>query len=136
MTSVAPEKPRDDHGQASGVLDAPIEVRVANLRAWKQSANARGESLSAVLEARLATLEAAAETATLDRINLSFRSRFPALQRWAAEIIRTRQKRTPLEVAAAYEVYAVQCEEVGQWELSARARDLAARQFTDDADDA
>lgn len=109
--------------------DIPLETRLANLRAWKARATERGDTLNAVLEARLVALETAVADARFQRLTKPFRHRFPALQRWATEIIRTQGTRTPLEVAAAYEVIAVQCEEAGQWELAARSMELAVRQF-------
>ena len=126
------EKPRDNPGSDGTVFDAPLEVRVANLRAWQLSAENRGERLSPILEARLTALTAVAEDGRAGRAALPFRQRFPALHKWAAEIIEHRGKRTHLEVAAAYELVAVQCEEAGQWEYGARVRDLAARQFANE----
>jgi len=115
--------------EARLLQDAPLEVRLANLRAWKERVTAQGGKLSTILDARLRALEAAAADERLGRAGKPFRVRFPALQKWAAEILRTQAKRTALEIAAAYELVAVQCEEAGQWELAARSLDLAARQF-------
>lgn len=109
--------------------EPPLETRLANLRAWKARALAKGATLAPVLEARLQALEAAALDERVDRASQAFRARFPALQQWALQILRTQGKRTPLEIAAAYELVAVQCEEVGQFDLAAGALDLAARQF-------
>lgn len=134
MTAIA-----ENHGKspakpsASGnPFDAPLDVRVANLRAWKLSAENRGQRLSPVLEARLTALTAIADDARADRAGLPFRQRFPALYKWATEIIANRRTRTPLEVAAAYELVAVQCEEAGQWSYAAELLDLAARQFANE----
>jgi hypothetical protein len=123
---------RTNHGESTEPTplgDASLEVRLANLRAWKECVTAKGGKLSTILEARLVALETAAADARLARVAKPFRVRFPALQKWAAEILRTQAKRTALEIAAAYELVAVQCEEAGQWELAARSLDLAARQF-------
>jgi hypothetical protein len=106
--------------------DAPLAVRRANLAAWK----ARVGKLAPVLEARLAALNDECEQAQADRAALPFRKRYPALTKWAAEILARQAKEPPLAVAAAFELAALQCEEAGQWELGARALQLAAIQFS------
>lgn len=146
MTAVMVERPVENHGIIPGplervavesersILDAPLEVRLANMRAWQLHLENRGMRLNPVLEARLRALEAVAETERATRAGLPFRQRFPALFKWATEIIAHRRTRTPLEVAAAYELVAVQCEEAGQWEYAARVLDLAARQIVNGRD--
>lgn len=128
------DMPRESEARADTpafLRDISYEQRVENLRGWKLQLENRDARLSPVLEARLRALEAARDEARADRASLPFRRRFPALHKWATEIITNQKKRTPLEIAAAFELIAAECEDVGQWEYADTCLSLAAHTMTD-----
>lgn len=106
-------------------ITTSVEARLANLRAWR----ARVSSPAPWLDARIGALEGFADDRHAQRAAQPFRERFPALHKWAAEILAHQVRRTPLEVAAAYELLACQCEEVGQWGTAEAALAHAGQQF-------
>lgn len=109
------------------VLNPPLSERVRILRAAIASCVEESGVAPPHLVARADALE---QIATLERgrfEGLPFRERYPALARWATNVLSQRgRRRTPLEIAAAYELLAVEASESGAFDLADRALAHAA----------
>lgn len=105
-------------------MAAGLARRLENLRAWRTLRCEAGWP-TIHLDARIAALEARSPVLQGERAERTFLRRFPALAKWAREILAAPASNPPLAVAAAYEVIQAECEEVGQWSLAEDSAALA-----------
>lgn len=107
-----------------------VDVRIQNLQAWLHEPRLAGgwtDAARARTEARIAALELLRHEVPQPLAALS-----PALDHWRRMVLATWQKRTPLELAAACELGALECEAYDD-SLGAQMFRTQARQYIERA---